>query len=238
MGYEVAIGKKAKPSLRVAEMFGPTIQGEGRNAGRRTHFIRLSGCNLACSWCDTPFTWDWKGQNGVAYDKAKESSVWLIDELTKWCIDNNVSNVVITGGEPLTQAGPLSVLLDELSYLGIYVEVETNGTRPCPYEGHGHVQWNVSPKLSTSGNKRGLRPKALATFPRSAIFKFVITDPSDLDEILALHLPAEQVWLMPEGRTAREVNEKAPMVADLAIAHGFNFSHRIHTLLWGDKRGH
>ena len=238
MSYFVAIGKKKTPTLRVAEMFGPTIQGEGRNAGRRTHFIRLSGCNLACTWCDTPFTWDWTGQNGVAYDRDKESTSMAVADVVKWCMDNEVYSVVITGGEPLTQAAALVELLDELSYIGIYVEVETNGTRPCPYEGHGHVQWNVSPKLSTSGNKRGVRPKALASFPNSAIYKFVVTDPSDLDEILALGLAPEQVWLMPEGRTPDEVNAKATMVAELAIAHGFNFTHRLHTLLWGDKRGH
>jgi len=234
---KVSIGKKADPTLRVAELFGPTIQGEGRNAGTRTHFIRLSGCNLACTWCDTPFTWDWNGQNGIAYDREKETTAMKVSQLVTWCEDNRVTNVVITGGEPLTQATALVELLNALSVRHIAVEVETNGTRPCP-PNQWNVQWNVSPKLLSSGNAKGVKPKALATYPSSAIFKFVITEPSDLDEILALKLNPAQVWLMPEGRTPREINAKARMTAELAIAHGFNFSHRIHTLLWGNKRGH
>ena len=234
----VAITNKKNPTLRLAEIFGPTFQGEGKHMGRRTYFIRLSGCNLACSWCDTPYTWDWDGANGKVYDKDRESYTLSVVDVVNQMDEAGADNVVITGGEPLVQATALVELLKDLTYLGISVEVETNGTRDLPPGAPTNVQWNVSPKLASSGNARGIKRKALATYPPSAIFKFVITAPSDIDDILNLGLPPEQVWLMPEGRTPKEVTAKAAMVAELALTHEFNFSHRLHVLLWGDKRGH
>jgi organic radical activating enzyme len=234
----ISNSRKREPELRVAEIFGPTIQGEGKHAGRVSHFVRLSGCNLACSWCDTPYTWDWKGVNGTAYDRNVESKVMKVSDIVNLLDSAMALNVVITGGEPLTQASGLVELIKDLNYLGISVEVETNGTREVPTDAPSSVQWNVSPKLPSSGNKRGIRPRVLATFPASAIFKFVVSTKADVDEIEALELPFEQVWLMPEGRTPKEVNAKALQVAEWAIASGYNFSHRLHVLLWGDKRGH
>jgi organic radical activating enzyme len=235
---KVAITNKRGPMLRLAEIFGPTIQGEGKHMGRTTHFIRLSGCNLACSWCDTPYTWDWEGVNGTVYDKERESFTLSVADIVNQMDEAGAEHVVVTGGEPLVQATALVELLKDLVYLGISVEVETNGTRDCPTGAPASVQWNVSPKLLSSGNTRPIKRKTLATYPPTAIFKFVVTKYDDLEDILALNLPPEQVWLMPEGRTPKEVNAKATMVATLALDHGFNFSHRLHVLLWGDERGH
>jgi len=226
------------PTLRVAEVFGPTIQGEGKHMGRQTHFIRLSGCNLSCSWCDTPYTWDWSGVNGTKYDRETESKIYTVEELVNLMDQSEATSVVITGGEPLVQAKALVELANDLIYMGISVEIETNGTRPCPDNISRSVQWNISPKLTTSGNANGIKPKALRSYPASAIYKFVITDPTDIDEINRLGLAPSQVWLMPEGRTPTEINKRALMVANLALTHGYNYSHRLHVTLWGNKRGH
>src|SRR5438046_5626962 len=59
-------------TLVVSEIFGPTFQGEGPSLGRRCVFLRLGACNLHCRWCDTPYTWDWTGRNGIEYDPRQE----------------------------------------------------------------------------------------------------------------------------------------------------------------------
>lgn len=223
--------------LNVAEIFGPTIQGEGATAGRISHFIRLSGCNLSCSWCDTPYTWDWTGQNGQAYDRKVESARLSIDEIVDAVA--GATNVVVTGGEPLTQSAGVVELLKRLDALGISTEVETNGTRPCPKDAPASTRWNVSPKLLSSGNfKRGIKMTALLTFPLDrTIFKFVITEWDDFDEIEALDLPKPNIYVMPEGRTIPEVMAGAGRIAEEAINRGMNFTHRLHLLLWGSERG-
>jgi organic radical activating enzyme len=84
--------------LWVAELFGPTWQGEGPSAGQRAVFVRLSGCNLDCRWCDTPYTWDWS-----RYDPAEQSRVMTCDAIRDWALAQDVDLVVVTGGEPLIQ---------------------------------------------------------------------------------------------------------------------------------------
>lgn len=84
--------------LLVAETFGdarPTFQGEGPSAGTPAVFIRLSRCNLACSWCDTKYTWDW-----AHYDPRKESARLGVTDLAEWALSLPPGLVVITGGEP------------------------------------------------------------------------------------------------------------------------------------------
>jgi len=70
---------KTLPLIRINEIFGPTFQGEGQTIGKLSEFVRVSGCNLTCSWCDTPYTWDWKGLNGVVYDPKKETIGFTVE---------------------------------------------------------------------------------------------------------------------------------------------------------------
>src|SRR5260370_42452272 len=71
--------------LAISEIFGPTFQGEGSSIGRYCYFLRLAGCNQHCAWCDTSYTWDWTGRNGIKYDPKEEvykySVEAVIDEL-------------------------------------------------------------------------------------------------------------------------------------------------------------
>ena len=221
--------------LLVAEVFGPTIQGEGRNAGRRATFVRLSGCNLACSWCDTPYTWDWKGKNGRAYDPAKESTPMTAADVALRVEGRVTSLLVITGGEPLLQQQGIAALL--ALYKGD-VEIETNGTIAPTLP--SHVRYNVSPKLRSSGNVANL-PEA--TFPVDrTTYKFVIASMAgDLAEVrayVARHgIPKQSVYLMPESRNVEEHDARLPDVAEAAIAAGYNVSPRLHVLIWGNERG-
>lgn len=230
-------------SLSIAETFGPTVQGEGPSAGRRCAFIRLGLCNLDCSWCDTPYTWDWSGKNGRAYDRTKELHRMEVSELLAWAGSLDVRTFVISGGEPLVQRKELCTLLEGLAPFG-RIEVETNGTIDPGELVQWVDQWNVSPKLAHSGveRKKGWKPGPLATLAaQGAAFKFVVKSVDDFDEIEELRgltgIDKSHVWIMPEGRSTLVLNMRLRDLADEAIARGYNITNRLHVVLWGDERG-
>jgi 7-cyano-7-deazaguanosine (preQ0) biosynthesis protein QueE len=227
------------PTIVVSEVFGPTVQGEGPSLGRRAGFLRLGRCNLTCEWCDSRFTWDWE-----RYDPAVELSERRVDDVVAEVEAMGVDRVVVTGGEPLLQQRRLLPFLEAAHGRGWAVEVETNGTLAPTGETVRLVErFNVSPKLANSGVEAGraLVPDALAALVASgkAAFKFVVADPSELDEVQALvdahHL--SPVWIMPEGTTAGDVLEGGRRLADDVIARGWQLTTRLHVLLWGDQRG-
>src|SRR4051794_5963800 len=92
-------------SLVVSEIFGPTWQGEGPSLGRRCGFVRLGRCNLACTWCDTPYTWDWE-----RFDPAVELRRTPVDDILSQLDAMDVDMVVISGGEPMLQQRHLALL--------------------------------------------------------------------------------------------------------------------------------
>lgn len=227
--------------LAVNEMFGPTVQGEGASAGKRAFFLRLSGCNLACSWCDTPFTWDWTGKNGKVWGKAEETHIMEVADVHT-ALDGLGARegnlLVITGGEPMLQRKALEALLWDLP---LDVEIETNGTIAPP--ANWFVRYNVSPKISNSSNLTAKRfnLEALEEFARrDSIFKFVVSSADDIPEIDFIvdkaGIRPSSVWLMPEGTTIGRMLESGPRVAQWAIDSGYNFTSRLHVLTWGNER--
>src|SRR5260221_13357763 len=118
-------------TLLVSEVFGPIIQGEGVSIGRPCEFLRLGGCNLSCVWCDTPYTWDWTGKNGVKYDPKVElhklSFVDVAAYLIKCRPGGNIFTIVASGGEPMLQQHTLTEFIpwmrDALHGAGIKQDV-------------------------------------------------------------------------------------------------------------------
>ena len=232
-------GGNRPTEIAVAELFGPTFQGEGPSGGQRAVFVRLSGCNLNCSWCDTPYTWDW-----TRFDREEQTRTMAVDEVTDWVLGQDAELVVITGGEPLIQQRRLIPVVTALAAGGCRVEIETNGTiGPTPALAAGVTRFNVSAKLSNSGvaAKRRIRPSPLARFASTgkAAFKFVVTDPADLDEVadLVARFGLHPVWIMPEGTSPEAVLAGLRRLADPVLARGWNLGTRLHVLLWGDERG-
>jgi 7-carboxy-7-deazaguanine synthase len=230
-------------ALWVSETFGPTVQGEGPSIGQHAMFIRLAGCHLSCSWCDTAFTWD-----ASRYDLAAERRAVTVDELLIWVKSTWTGLVVITGGEPLLQQPALLPLVTVLAGEGYRIEVETSGTiAPQPALSEAVTAFNVSPKLSSSGlpEHRRIRIDALRALYATgkAVWKFVVTDLAALDEIRALEAAIdatdgiEPVWVMPEGTTPEVVVDRMRLLAQPVIDRGWNLSPRLHILLWGDTRG-
>lgn len=231
------------PSLTVSEIFGPTIQGEGASLGKRASFVRLGGCNLSCTWCDTPYTWD-----ASRFDLREQMQRMEITEILNKLLATDPRRVVISGGEPLLQQEQEGwfVLLEALYDMGIPVEVETNGTRAPNARTEVLIsQFNVSPKLGHAGDPEGKRivPEALAALAAcsKAQFKFVCRDKTDVDEVATLiethNIPPHRVWVMPEGTEVDVMITHLRKIADYAIGYGFNVTTRLHTLIWGDERG-
>ena len=226
-----------------------SVQGEGPSMGMPVAFMRLSRCNLACVWCDTAYTWRFEGDNrphrdGQTYDRKANQVTLDEEEVAARIMALGQNRLVITGGEPLLQAPALAKLLDLLPDIG--VEIETNGTTKAPPRLDIRIdQFNVSPKLAHSGNPAELalipeRLDAYATDPR-AWFKFVIAEPSDLDEVLALReryrFRPDHVFLMPEGTDSETLRAREKWLAPLCVEHGFRMSDRLHIHLFGDTRG-
>lgn len=226
-----------------------SVQGEGPSAGMPVAFMRLSRCNLACVWCDTAYTWHFEGderphRGGVTFARRANQVTLDEEEVAALILSLGQDRLVITGGEPLLQAPALAKLLDLLP--DIAVEIETNGTTRAPPRLDIRIdQFNVSPKLAHSGNPANLallpeRLDAYATDPR-AWFKFVIAQPADVEEVLALRdryrFQADHVFLMPEGTDSETIRTREKWLAPLCLKHGFRLSDRLHIHLFGDTRG-
>ena len=218
-----------------------SLQGEGANIGGPSVFLRLATCNLACTWCDTKYTWDWANFDYIQEVMSLESS-----QLEEKILGFSCSNLVITGGEPLLQQAELFPLMASLKSRGMRFEVETNGTiAPTPELARDIDQWNVSPKLANSGNPVDRREMAtaLTVFQElpNAYFKFVVAEPEDVEEVCVLrdrhNLPSQRIILMPQGQTPEALKLRSGWVSDACVKKGFRFSTRLHILLWGDHRG-
>jgi 7-carboxy-7-deazaguanine synthase len=235
----VASRARADDRLLVAEIFGPTFQGEGPSTGRLAAFVRLSRCQLSCNWCDTPFTWD-----RTRYDLRAESRRTSQAEVWHAVKAIETGLVVITGGEPLLQQDRLVWLADMCRATGRWTEIETNGAVvPSRAIAIANRRFNVSLKLANSGvpARRRLRPDAIRALAATgkAVWKFVVTGPADLEEIADLQqrYALDPVWVMPEGTTSDQILGRLRELADPVLARGWNLTPRLHTLLWEDTRG-
>ncbi len=224
-------------TLFVSEIFD-SLQGEGPSQGFPCTFLRLAGCNLACTWCDTEYSWNW-----AKYDVRKETFTEAVPTLSARFAASR--RLVITGGEPLLQQRAIEQLLYSLP-ASLPIEIETNGTiEPSASLSERVDQWNVSPKLSHSGEtpERRLNPLALAKLRDTgrAWLKLVAQSASNTDEIAQivnlLSWPSERVYLMPECRSPEQLANLTPQVVNLAIATGYKFTNRLHLQVWGGQRG-
>lgn len=226
--------------LRIAETFH-SIQGEGGLVGVPSFFIRTTGCNLRCEWCDTPYTsWDPEGEWRTIGEVVNE-------------VPPVARHVVVTGGEPLLWRN-LGALTEQLRETGRHVTIETAGTI---FQVLACDLMSISPKLANSDPGPGRPESVRADHRRRRLdrdvlrrllasyecqLKFVVAEPGDLNEIedLLRALPAvspERVLLMPLGTDRSEIGRRAPWLADLCKARGYRYTPRLHVDLYGDTRG-
>lgn len=235
-----------------------SLQGEGVSTGKPSVFVRLSQCNLHCTWCDTAYTWNFQGTEfthrddrpgaPAKFDRAAETVDLSVDDIAARLLTQPCRRVIFTGGEPLLQQRELGEVCQRLKAAdpAFHIEIETNGTiRPIGLAAELIDQFNVSPKLAHSGNPAALRlkPEVLKFYAGDARanFKIVVADPSDLAAVEAIAresgMAAHRIWLMPEGRTPEDLHAREKWLAESCLVHGYNFTGRLHIHLYGDTRG-
>lgn len=230
--------------MLISEIFY-SLQGEGELTGVPSVFVRTSGCNLRCTWCDTPYaSWNPEGDQ-----KSVEAILKQVQSHVA------ARHVVLTGGEPMI-AKDMRVLAAELKKLGRHITIETAATvKP---EGIACDLASMSPKLLNSApdpiEHATWRKKHEATRWQPDVvrawvdaynyqFKFVVSRPEDIDELenmlkaLDRDIPRHKVLLMPEARTLEKMRERAAWLGEVCKARGYRYAHRLHVELYGNKRG-
>ncbi len=228
--------------LKIAETF-VSVQGEGRLAGASSWFVRLSGCNLRCRWCDTKYaSWNPQGEPRTVESLLEEAGA------------SGVGHAVVTGGEPMIFEGA-SELTRGLAERGMHVTIETAGT--VFRDVHADLM-SVSPKLANSTpseeeagewsarhESRRIDVDALQRLidaHASRQFKFVVAEEGDLGEIESL-LSRLRGWgnddviLMPEGVTVGALDARSGWVSRACVARGWRYGDRLHIRLFGNTRG-
>ena len=155
--------------MKVNEIFY-SIEGEGRRAGMPCVFIRLFGCNLNCSYCDTRYSC-----SGEDYTEMS------VEEILKRVKKFDCPNITVTGGEPLIHKD-IDVLLEELSSRDYQVNVETNGSIVPASHNDNNIFYTVDYKTYSSGMTDRMNPKTFSTMSIFDVLKFVVGSREDLDQ--------------------------------------------------------
>ena len=226
--------------MKIAEIFY-SIQGEGMLTGVPSVFVRTSGCNLRCVWCDTPYT-SW----------SPEGADMTVEQILAAVQSHPGRHAVVTGGEPMIAPGIVE-LTEGIRKVGLHVTIETAGT---VYNAVACDLMSISPKLENSTpherengkwaaqhERLRYQPDVLRKLMEEYAYqlKFVVASPEDMTEIAKMledvQADRSRVVLMPEGITPEALRERAPWLTEICKREGFRFSPRLHIDLWGNRRG-
>lgn len=172
-------------------VYGPVAQGEGALLGTLMPFIRTAGCNLACTWCDSAYTW----RKGYEYtEHTPEEVCALVEQRLMRSDGTRCTWVSLTGGEPSIQHDAEEVVRLLVERLGVRVVVETNGITAPTWYARPEVFVSCSPKLPASGQDTPARRRKVARLVErrkssrparaSTQYKFVIASEGDLAALL------------------------------------------------------
>lgn len=243
--------KMMSDPINVIEVY-PCLQGEGKLTGVPHILIRFTGCKLRCKWCDTPYS-SWQPE------KAK----YTYDDIRKVVLENKqITHTLITGGAPTLHPKQLKDTIEYLHSQNHYVTLETEGSE---FVSSGADLLSLSPKFKSSSPVPGeinLFTKKVITDQQYAQHetnrknyfvmgnmiachddyqvKPVVSTYEDIEELKELQkevgVPNDMVWLMPEGTTSAKLKKKRQWIAEVCIKEGYNFTDRLHVLIYGNKR--
>ena len=230
--------------MKISELFF-SIQGEGELTGIPSVFVRTSGCNLRCRWCDTKYSsWTPEGENVD------------IEELVERVCSYPARHVVITGGEPMI-AKDIKEFVDLLKQSGKHITIETAGT--IAPNGIQCDLASISPKLSDSTPEKGeISEEWIERHDSTRIdynilnewidsyefqLKFVVSRKEEINEVKCIidkiesDILPEKVLLMPEGTDSETIHSRYDVLVDLCKENGFRMCNRLHLDLFGNTRG-
>ena len=229
--------------MLISEIFY-SLQGEGELTGVPSVFVRTSGCNLRCNWCDTPYA-SWQ----------PEGKQMTVGEIVAAVETHPARHVVLTGGEPMI-APDIHELAFQLQERKYHITIETAAT--VPPRGIACDLASLSPKLAHSAPDSRLndtwrkkheslrwQPAVVASWIGVGNYqlKFVVGRESDVDEMEAMiretecAIPPSKILLMPEGTTVEALRAKAGWLGELCKSRGYRYAPRLHIELYGNKRG-
>jgi 7-carboxy-7-deazaguanine synthase len=231
-------------NLRISEIFS-SVQGEGQFLGVPSTFVRTSGCNLRCVWCDTPYA-SWN----------PEGPLMSIDQIVAQCQELKNQHVVLTGGEPML-FDPIEELVKNLQSKGYFITIETAGTisrhLPGSFMSISPKPAHSAPPKDTPGDwhhrheSTRFQPDTIRQLitNHDYQFKFVVKpeEPRSIEEIQAMlsaidyQVPPESIFLMPEGRDRSTLNERLKLLVSICQETGYRLAPRLQIDLFGDTRG-
>ena len=229
--------------MLISEIFY-SLQGEGELTGVPSVFVRTSGCNLRCNWCDTPYaSWNPEGKQ------------MTVEEIVAEIATHPAKHAVLTGGEPMIAPG-IHELAFQLQEAGYHITIETAAT--VPPRGIACDLASLSPKLAHSAPDARLddtwrkkheelrwQPGVVENWIAAGNYqlKFVVGSEADLTEIEVMiretgcAVPPSKILLMPEGTTVEALRAKAGWLGELCKARGYRYAPRLHIELYGNRRG-
>ena len=240
--WTISLPRCREVAVKISELFY-SVQGEGKLTGVPSVFVRASGCNLRCTWCDTPYaSWHPEGDD------------LSVAEIVQKARGFNAKHIVLTGGEPMIMPG-IAELCSTLKSSGQHITIETAATVFAPVD---MDLASLSPKLSNSTPVEREAGRFAAAHDRQRLnipviqqfidhapdfqLKFVVSNEQDLaeiDEILKQlrGWQSSDVMLMPEGIDAATLGERSAWIIDICKTRGFRFCPRLHIALFGNRRG-
>lgn len=230
--------------MLVSEIFY-SLQGEGVLTGVPSVFVRASGCNLRCNWCDTPYaSWEPEG--------VMRTVPQIVAQIQEYA---GARHVVLTGGEPMI-AKDIRMLARAIKELGHHITIETAATVApdgvaCDLASLSPKLLNSAPdaRLSATWRKKHEQTRWQPEVVRAWVdaynyqFKFVVSQPADVEELegmlasLGREIPRDRVLLMPEGTSLETIRSRAGWLGELCKARGYRYAHRLHIELYGNQRG-
>ncbi|WP_053039291.1 7-carboxy-7-deazaguanine synthase QueE [Staphylococcus haemolyticus] len=233
--------------IPVLEIFGPTIQGEGRVIGRKTMFVRTAGCDYRCSWCDSAFTWDGSAKEDIKLMTAEE----IYNQLKKIGGDR-FDHVTVSGGNPALIKG-IQDLVDLFEEKQIYTALETQGSKFQPWMRQIN-DLTISPKPPSSNMKPNIDilDSVIEQCIESTLnLKVVIFDDDDYEFAKMIHhrYPNIPFYLQVgnpyldddvDNHTEKLLSRYEALVDRVMASNDMNQVYvlpQLHTLLWSNKKG-